>query len=79
MHLKAGKDLVNNNGNYFYNGTWAFTNDKSYPKDLIENKTPTVSPTIIFTFLNYIFLCVMPDTPDARNEMNGIFFGNEKI
>jgi len=45
MHLKAGKDLVNNNGNYFYNGTWAFTNDKSYPKDLIENKTPTVAPT----------------------------------
>lgn len=31
MHLKSGKDLVNKDGNFFYSGSWAFSNDKSYP------------------------------------------------
>ena len=32
MHLKAGKNLVlNSDGSYYYNGSWAFNNDKSYP------------------------------------------------
>ena len=33
MHLKAGKDLVYNSSDnsYYYNGSWAFNNDKAYP------------------------------------------------
>ena len=33
MHLKAGKNLVYNasDNSYYYNGSWAFNNDKAYP------------------------------------------------
>ena len=33
MHLKAGKNLVynSNDNSYYYNGSWAFNNDKAYP------------------------------------------------
>ena len=33
MHLKAGKNLVYNSSDnsYYYNGSWAFNNDKAYP------------------------------------------------
>lgn len=33
MHLKAGKDLVYNSddNSYYYTGSWAFNNDKTYP------------------------------------------------
>ena len=33
MHLKAGKYLVYNasDNSYYYNGSWAFNNDKAYP------------------------------------------------
>ena len=33
MHLKAGTNLVfnSNDNSYYYNGSWAFNNDKAYP------------------------------------------------
>ena len=33
MHLKAGRNLVYNskNNSYYYDGSWAFNNDKAYP------------------------------------------------
>ena len=33
MHLKAGKDLIDNSDDtsYYYTGSWAFNNDKAYP------------------------------------------------
>lgn len=41
MHLKAGKNLVrNSDGSYYYNGSWAFNNDKVYPTVFDGEKTP---------------------------------------
>lgn len=33
MHLKAGKNLIYNSddNSYYYTGSWAFNNDKTYP------------------------------------------------